>query len=65
MTLDRLPIGATAVVGRIGCGRRTGGRLMEMGLLPGTRVEMVQCLHLSAIVARPHMLPPLMIKAVT
>ena len=42
MTLDRLPIGATAVVGRIGCGRRTGGRLMEMGLLPGTRVEMVR-----------------------
>ena len=42
MTLDRLPIGETAVVGRIGCGRRTGGRLMEMGLLPGTRVEMVR-----------------------
>ena len=41
-TLDRLPIGESAVVQRIDCGRRVGGRLMEMGLLPGTRIEMVR-----------------------
>ena len=41
-TLDRLPIGDSAVVQRIDCGRRVGGRLMEMGLLPGTRIEMVR-----------------------
>ena len=37
-----MPIGESAVVDRIGCDRRTAGRLMEMGLLPGTRVEMVR-----------------------
>ena len=41
-TLDRLPIGESAVVQRVDCGRRVGGRLMEMGLLPGTRIEMVR-----------------------
>ena len=41
-TLDRLPTGESAVVRRIDCGRRVGGRLMEMGLLPGTRIEMVR-----------------------
>ena len=41
-TLDQLPIGESAVVHRIGCDRRVGGRLMEMGLLPGTRIEMVR-----------------------
>ena len=37
-----MPIGESAVVDRIGCDRRMAGRLMEMGLLPGTRVEMVR-----------------------
>ncbi|MCE2539878.1 MAG: FeoA domain-containing protein [Acidobacteria bacterium] len=41
-TLDQLPIGQSAVVHRIDCERRVGGRLMEMGLLPGTRIEMVR-----------------------
>ena len=41
-TLDRLPIGESAVVHRIDCQRRVGSRLMEMGLLPGARVEMVR-----------------------
>ena len=41
-TLDQLPIGESAVVHRIDCDRRVGGRLMEMGLLPGTRIEMVR-----------------------
>ena len=41
-TLDQLPIGESAVVHRIDCARRIGGRLMEMGLLPGTRIEMVR-----------------------
>ena len=41
-TLDQLPIGESAVVHGIDCERRVGGRLMEMGLLPGTRIEMVR-----------------------
>jgi ferrous iron transport protein B len=41
-SLDQLPIGDSAVVHRIDCERRIGGRLMEMGLLPGTRIEMVR-----------------------
>ena len=41
-TLDSLPVGERAVVHRIDCERRVGGRLMEMGLLPGTPVEMVR-----------------------
>ena len=41
-TLDQLPIGERAVVHRIDCQRRVGSRLMEMGLLPGARVEMVR-----------------------
>ena len=41
-TLDQVPIGETAVVHRLNCGRRVGCRLMEMGLLPGTLVEMIR-----------------------
>ena len=41
-TLDELPIGESAVVHRVACQRRVGRRLMEMGLLPGTRIEMVR-----------------------
>lgn len=41
-TLDQLPIGATAVVHHVGCDRPVARRLMEMGLLPGTRVETVR-----------------------
>ncbi len=41
-TLDQLPIGESAIVERVGCEQRVGYRLMEMGLLPGTRIEMVR-----------------------
>ena len=41
-TLARLPIGDTAIVGHVGGGRLVARRLMEMGLLPGTRVETIR-----------------------
>ena len=41
-TLDQLPIGANAVVRHVGCDRLVARRLMEMGLLPGTRIEAVR-----------------------
>ena len=41
-SLDELPIGESAVVHRVACQQRVGRRLMEMGLLPGTRIEMVR-----------------------
>ena len=41
-TLDQLAIGDSAVVHRVDCAPRVGCRLMEMGLLPGTRIEMVR-----------------------
>ena len=41
-TLDRLPIGDSAIVGHVGGGRLVARRLMEMGLLPGTRVETIR-----------------------
>ena len=41
-TLDQLPIGQSAVVNVVGGDRQVSGRLMEMGLLPGTRVEAIR-----------------------
>ena len=41
-TLDQLPIGESAVVDQVGGGREVCRRLMEMGLLAGTRVEAVR-----------------------
>jgi len=41
-TLDQLAIGERAVVHRVNCERRIGCRLMEMGLLPGTAIELVR-----------------------
>ena len=41
-TLDQLPIGASAVVHHVGCDRSVARRLMEMGLLPGTRIETIR-----------------------
>ncbi len=41
-TLDQLAIGDRAVVHRVDCAPRVGCRLMEMGLLPGTPIEMVR-----------------------
>jgi len=41
-TLDTLPIGAEGVVAEVRCERSVARRLMEMGLLPGTRVVVVR-----------------------
>ena len=41
-TLEQLAIGERAVVRHIDCDRRIGCRLMEMGLMPGTPIEMVR-----------------------
>ncbi|HEY8430694.1 MAG TPA: FeoA family protein [Sandaracinaceae bacterium] len=41
-TLAELPIGAEAVVAAIDCPRPVARRLMEMGVLPGTRVGVVR-----------------------
>jgi len=41
-TLDELPIGAVGTVAAVGCPRPVARRLMEMGLLPGTRVAVVR-----------------------
>ena len=41
-TLDQLPIGESAVVHHVGGSRRVARRLMEMGLLPGTRIETIR-----------------------
>ena len=40
-TLDQLPIGDTGVIHQVGGQRPVARRLMEMGLLPGTRIEAV------------------------
>ena len=41
-SLDQLLIGQSAVVNHVGGGRQVSRRLMEMGLLPGTRVETIR-----------------------
>ena len=41
-SLDQLPIGQSAVVDHVGGERQVSRRLMEMGLLPGTRVETIR-----------------------
>ena len=41
-TLDQLPIGTSAVVHHVGCDRPVARRLMEMGMLPGTRIETIR-----------------------
>lgn len=40
-TLDQLPAGGVGVIHRVGGQPRVARRLMEMGLLPGTRIETV------------------------
>jgi ferrous iron transport protein A len=40
--LGRLPVGASAVVSRVGCPRALARRLMEMGLIPGTPVSVTR-----------------------
>ena len=41
-SLLELPIGQHAEIASIDCERRLSRRLMEMGLLPGTRVRVVR-----------------------
>ena len=41
-TLDQLPLGSSSVVQQVGCNEPMAQRLMEMGLLPGTRVEAIR-----------------------
>ena len=40
--LSELACGELGKVVRIECGRRAGVRLMELGLLPGVRIEVVR-----------------------
>lgn len=41
-TLDTLPLGADAIVRRISSPRAITRRLLELGLVPGTRVSVVR-----------------------
>ena len=41
-SLADLPLGQHAAIASIDCERRLSRRLMEMGLLPGTRVRVVR-----------------------
>lgn len=41
-TLAELPIGAEAVVAAVSCPRSVARRLMELGVLPGTRVAVIR-----------------------
>ncbi|MFW5925061.1 MAG: FeoA family protein [Myxococcota bacterium] len=41
-SLGQLPVGARGVIERVGCPRPVARRLMEMGLLPGTPVQVVR-----------------------
>jgi Fe2+ transport system protein FeoA len=41
-TLAELPVGAEAIVVEVRCPRPIARRLMEMGVLPGTRVSVVR-----------------------
>lgn len=41
-SLDRLPLGTPAIVRRVGSARAIARRLMELGLVPGTRVTVTR-----------------------
>jgi Fe2+ transport system protein FeoA len=41
-SLAALPLGGSAVVRRVSSGRSIARRLMELGLVPGTRVTMLR-----------------------
>ncbi|MEZ4340564.1 MAG: ferrous iron transport protein A [Sandaracinaceae bacterium] len=41
-TLDELPVGAEGTIVEVRCDRPIARRLMEMGVLPGTRVAVVR-----------------------
>lgn len=42
VTLAELPVGAEATVAEVRCSRAVARRLMEMGVLPGTRVSVAR-----------------------
>jgi ferrous iron transport protein A len=42
MTLDKLPIGQSAVIQTVGGEGALRCRLLDMGLIPGTRVEIIK-----------------------
>lgn len=42
VTLSELKVGATAIVRRVGNARSVALRLLELGLLPGTEVEVLR-----------------------
>lgn len=42
MTLADLPLGASAIIERVGGERSSRRRLLELGLLPGTPVRVLQ-----------------------
>ena len=42
MTLDRLPIGQSAVIQKVGGEGALRCRLLDMGLIPGTRVQILK-----------------------
>ncbi|MFN8061502.1 MAG: FeoA family protein [Vicinamibacterales bacterium] len=41
-SLDRIPVGLSAVVRRVACARPIARRLLEMGLVPGTPVTVTR-----------------------
>jgi Fe2+ transport system protein FeoA len=41
-SLDRVPVGSSAVVRRVACARPVARRLLEMGLVPGTQVTITR-----------------------
>lgn len=48
-TLDRLSAGSEALLLDIGGARSFQRRLMELGLLPGTRIRLVRCHDLGGV----------------
>jgi len=50
MTLKQMRVGSTAILSEIRAERAFRRRLMEMGLLPGTRVRLMRRVHVGGLV---------------
>jgi Fe2+ transport system protein FeoA len=50
MTLKQMRVGSTAILSEIGAPRTFRRRLMEMGLLPGTRVRLMRRVEVGGLV---------------
>ena len=50
MTLKQLRVGSTAILGEIKAERVFRRRLMEMGLLPGTRIRLLRRVEVGGLV---------------